>query len=56
MTATLCEIDRKLHEAKKRLAVLFEYKGCTDREVLMVGEEVDRLLNEYNRLSRLMPV
>lgn len=53
MTTELYEIDRKLNEAKNRLATVFEYKGHTDREVLLLGEEVDRLLNQYNRLTRL---
>lgn len=53
MTIPQYEIDNKLYDAKKQLAVLFERKGCTDYEVLQLGEEVDRLLNEYCRLTRL---
>lgn len=47
-------LERKLHRSKRKLERLFERKGYTDREVLRVGDEVDRLLNLYARMQREM--
>ncbi len=49
---SLKDLDARLKEVKLQLGWLFEQKGQTDWEVLQLGDEVDRLLNERNRLAQ----
>ena len=46
----LANLEQSIKVAKEQLMIAYEQKGETDKEVLRLGEEVDRLLNEYQRL------
>jgi hypothetical protein len=39
--------------ARARMQELWDKRGYTDDEILAASIEVDRLLNEYDRLNRL---
>lgn len=45
-------VEAGLKDAKARLVMIYERKGRTDEEVLLAGETVDLLLNEYERLTK----
>ncbi len=45
-------IKSKIQKARTRLTKLWELKNKTDHEVLTAAEEVDRLMNEYDKLIR----
>lgn len=47
----LAKAELQLAAAKRRLARIYEERGRTDAEVLAVGEEVDKLLNLYERMK-----
>jgi hypothetical protein len=40
----------KIARGRARLQALWNAKGCTDAEVLEAGDELDLLLNKYQRL------
>jgi hypothetical protein len=42
----------RLKASKKKLMYIWDSKGVTDREVLEAAEEVDKWLNEYDRLPK----
>lgn len=46
----LVEIEDRLKVAKRRIVELWVERGTTDPEVLRIGDEVDRLLNQYNQI------
>lgn len=48
----LAMLERRLRIAKERLAMEYERKGETDWKVLKAGDEVDRLINVYQRMKK----
>lgn len=46
----LKEVIEKVLDAKARLSKLYESKGSIDSDVLKVSDEIDKLLNEHDRL------
>lgn len=50
--STIEEIEKRLIDAKRKIAELWEVKGCTDDEVLEAADEVDRLLNSYETMRK----
>ena len=43
-------LEIKIARGRARLQALLNAKGCTDAEVLEAGDELDLLLNKYQRL------
>lgn len=43
-------LEIKIARGRARLQALWNAKGCTDAEVLEAGDELDLLLNKYQRL------
>lgn len=52
MTCELNDLMLQIRIGKKKLADLYESKGKTDFDVLKQGDEVDRLINEFTRITR----
>jgi hypothetical protein len=50
MLDQLTEIIIEINLLKKKLVNLWEFKGKTDQEVLDLADQVDFLLNQYDRL------
>jgi hypothetical protein len=45
----LAKIELEIRRLKRRLRDLWELKGKADQEILDLADEIDRLLNEYDR-------
>jgi hypothetical protein len=43
-------LEIKIARGRARLQALWNAKGCTDAEVLQAGDELDLVLNKYQRL------
>ena len=46
-------LEQQIIAGRRRLQTLWDTHGCTDSEVLAAGIELDDLLNQYQRLTRL---
>lgn len=49
----ISRLETRIARARKRLQTLWNAKGFTDAEVLNASIELDLLINEYLRLSRV---
>ncbi|MGE5583174.1 MAG: Spo0E family sporulation regulatory protein-aspartic acid phosphatase [Bacillota bacterium] len=47
------KLEAKIAACRRRLMDLWDARGRTDPEVLATGIELDKLLNEYQRLNPL---
>jgi hypothetical protein len=43
----------QLEISRKKLMELWDVRGVTDQEVLEAADEVDKWLNEYQKLSKI---
>jgi chromosome segregation ATPase len=50
MSNRLKEISRQIDILKTQLNELWDEKGVSNPEILRISEEIDSLLNEYDRL------
>ena len=50
---TIHTLEQQIAASRRRLQTLWDTHGATDAEVLAAGIELDDLLNEYHKLTRL---
>ncbi len=50
MASEITEIIIKINQLKIKLGELWDVKGETDQEILWLSEEIDLLLNQYDRM------
>jgi multidrug resistance efflux pump len=46
----LLSLERQIAASRRKLQKLYDARGCTDAEVLAASIELDKLLNEYERI------
>jgi Spo0E like sporulation regulatory protein len=46
-------LKQQIATSRERLQILYDTHGTTDAEVLAAGIELDELLNQYDKLTRL---
>ena len=46
----LNEVSNRIDYLKAQLNKLWDEKGSTNQEILKISEEIDRLINEHDRL------
>lgn len=52
-TQTIETLEIEIAAGRRKLMDLYDARGRTDPEVLAAGIELDKLLNEYQRLNPL---
>ena len=52
MKKPIDEVKSEIYYFKKELTDLWQSKGETDQEILDLAEKIDKLMNEYDHLSR----
>ena len=50
---TIQTLEQKIAAGRRRLQTLWDSHGTTNAEVLAAGIELDELLNQYQKLTRL---